>query len=82
MEGQNVSISESAQQLLSQLAEMEKISMETVLDRALENYRRQIFLKQANAAFEALRADSGAWQEELEERELWNNTLADGAEEQ
>ncbi|HZS05085.1 MAG TPA: toxin-antitoxin system protein [Blastocatellia bacterium] len=82
MEGQNVSISESAHQLLSQLAEMEKISKEAVLDRALENYRRQVFLKQANAAFEALRADSGAWQEELEERELWNNTLADGAEEQ
>ncbi len=81
MENLNVSISESAHQLLSQLAETEQISIETALDRALENYRRQVFLKQANVAFDELRAVPEAWQEELEERELWNYTLDDGAEE-
>ena len=81
MENLNVSISESAHQLLSQLAETEQISIETALDRALENYRRQVFLKQANVAFDELRAVPEAWQEELEERELWNHTLDDGAEE-
>ncbi len=79
MQAQNVVISAPAHQLLLQLAELEQISIQTVLDRALESYRRELFLKQANAAFDALKQDTEAWGEELEERELWDSTLADGA---
>jgi hypothetical protein len=51
--------------------------MSVVLDRAIELYRRQALLEQANAAYAALRASPEAWQEELGEREAWEATLAD-----
>jgi hypothetical protein len=52
-----------------------------VVDEAVEAYRRQILLEKANKAYAALRSDRGAWQTELEEREAWDATLADGAKE-
>ena len=52
--------------------------MQTVLDRALETYRRQQFLEQANIAFAALRENSAEWRVEQEERSLWETALGDG----
>ena len=52
--------------------------MQSVLERALERYRREKFLHAANADFEALRSDPKAWPEEVRERDLWEQTLADG----
>jgi hypothetical protein len=49
---------------------------------ALEEYRRRLFLEEANQAFAELRKDPTAWQEELEERRIWDRTLADGLEEE
>ena len=74
----NVRVSPRAHQLLLQLAEEEQQSMQAVLDRALERYRRERFLRAANADFEALRRDQKAWKEELRERQVWERTLADG----
>ena len=80
MQTQTVTISESARQLLCRLADMEQTSAEAVLDRALDNYQRELFWQQLNAAYAALRADPEAWAEELAERELWEQTIADGIE--
>jgi hypothetical protein len=74
----NVRISPRAHELLRQLAEEERRSMQSVLDRALEGYRRDRFLRAANADFAALQGDAKAWKEELGERELWEQTVADG----
>ena len=52
--------------------------MQAVLDEAIERYRRKRFLRAANAEFAALRNDPKAWKDELGERELWEQTLADG----
>jgi hypothetical protein len=52
-------------------------SIQDVVSKAVEAYRRQRLLEQTNAAYAALRADPEGWREELEERELWDNTLAD-----
>jgi len=38
------------------------------------------FLEEASRAFIALRNDPSAWQEELAERQLWEETLLDGDE--
>ncbi len=73
-----VRISPRAHELLHQMAEEEQQSMQSVIDRALEGYRREKFLRAANADFAALRCDPGAWNEELRERDLWEQTLADG----
>ncbi|GBF35339.1 programmed cell death antitoxin YdcD [Desulfocucumis palustris] len=52
--------------------------MQTVLDKAIENYRRKCFLEEANRAYEALRNNPEAWKAELNERAEWDVTLNDG----
>jgi hypothetical protein len=52
--------------------------MQAILDRALEYYRRERFLREANADYEALKQNPKAWKKVLEERETWEGTLADG----
>jgi predicted transcriptional regulator len=74
----NVRISSRAHELLRQLAEEEQRSMQSVLDRALEQYRGEKFLRAANADFAALKQDAKSWKQELRDRELWEQTLADG----
>lgn len=53
--------------------------MQSVLDRALERYRRERFLRAANADFTALKQDAKSWKQELRERELWEQTSSDGS---
>jgi hypothetical protein len=60
------------------MAKEEHQSMQSVIDRALEGYRREKFLRAANADFAALRCDPEAWKKDLRERDLWEQTLADG----
>ncbi|MGH9469661.1 MAG: toxin-antitoxin system protein [Terriglobia bacterium] len=76
----NVRISPHAHALLRQLAEEEQDSMQAILDKAIERYRRDKFVRGANAEFAALKSDAKAWREELKERDLWEQTLADGLE--
>ncbi len=78
MASTTVRINETAHRTLRQLSAQTGESMQTILDWALEEYRRKRFLEDANADFAALRADSVAWQEEQDERAAWDATLADG----
>ena len=55
--------------------------MQSILDKAIENYRREKFLRGANADFAALRKNSKNWKHEMAERELWAQTLGDGLDE-
>lgn len=75
-----VSISENAHKTLITLAETSGETMPAVLDRAIENYHRSLFLTRANAAFAVLRQNETLWQEEVAERQLWDQTVADGVE--
>ena len=52
--------------------------MHKVVAKAVEAYRRQRILEQANAGYGALRADPQAWREDQEERQEWDGTLAEG----
>jgi len=54
--------------------------MQTILDLAIEGYRRQRFLQEANAAYASLRSNPKAWKAELNERREWDATMADGQE--
>jgi hypothetical protein len=73
-----VRISPRAHELLRQIAAEERQSMQSVLDKALESYRREKFLRAANTDFEALKRDAKVWKEVLHEREMWERTLGDG----
>ena len=76
----NVRISSHTHALLRQLAQDAGESMQAILDRAVERYRRESFLRAANADLAALRRNPKAWKEELRERQVWEQTLADGLE--
>ncbi len=52
--------------------------MGAVLEKAIERYRREKFLEDANAAYAVLKANPRTWRDEIAERELWENTLGDG----
>ena len=73
-----VQLSEVAYRLLAELAQQTGQDTGDVLEKALEAYRRKIFLEQMNAGYAALRADPQAWAEELAERKQWDATLLDG----
>jgi hypothetical protein len=51
------------------LAETSGETFQTILEQAVENYRRSLFLMQANQAFAVLRENQALWQEELAERQ-------------
>lgn len=76
----NVRVTKQTHQQLAALAKENGLSMQTILDLAVEAYRRQSFLEALNADFAALRAKPEEWAEEMEERKLWEQTLADGLE--
>jgi len=78
MSSVNVRVSSQSYQLLKSLAQDFGQSMQSVIDEALEELRRRKILEATNAAFSALKADKKAWNEELNERGLWENTLTDG----
>jgi formate dehydrogenase maturation protein FdhE len=78
MASRMIRVSEKAHNTLKELAKSSGETLQATLDRLLEKQRREEFLRKANDAFAALRADPAAWAEELRERELWENTLADG----
>ncbi|MBC7529592.1 MAG: toxin-antitoxin system protein [Chthonomonadaceae bacterium] len=80
MESVNVRVNKQTHQRLVSLAKENGLTMQIILDKAVEAYRRQTFLEGLNADFAALRAQPEEWRAEQEERELWETTLADGLE--
>jgi hypothetical protein len=52
--------------------------MQTVLNEAIEQYRRDRFFRDLDEGYARWQADPSAWQEELEERRLWDSALTDG----
>ena len=55
-------------------------SIRSVVEDAIETYRRHHFLMQLSADFAALRANRSEWQKELNERKIWEQTLGDDIE--
>jgi predicted transcriptional regulator len=80
MASTTVRISQETREALRELAEQVGEPMHKVLAKAVEAYRRQCILEKSNVAYAALRADPKAWQEEQQERRVWDSTLADGME--
>jgi hypothetical protein len=72
-----VRISQASWQALRQIAAQAGEPMQTVLDKAIEAYRRQCFLHETNKAYAALRDNAEAWGEEIAEREAWEITDGD-----
>jgi len=72
-----VRIKRETKRALDQLANQTGQKTQDILDKAIDAYRRRVFLDQANRAYETLRQDDARWVEEIAEREAWNATSAD-----
>ena len=80
MAGTQVRVSSSTHQTLRSLSMEIGESMQTIIEQAVEQYRRRRFLEGLNQDFKTLKEETQSWQEELEERKLWDKTLLDGVE--
>lgn len=63
---------------MRELAAQERTSVQDILARAVEQYRRTRLLEDANRTWTALREDSAAWQDVMDEQSLLDGTLLDG----
>jgi predicted DNA-binding protein len=78
MSSATVRISLTARDQLRDLSVHVGRPMQTVIEEAIDLYRRRCFLEEVNAAYAALRDDPEAWSELEAERAAWDGTLADG----
>lgn len=72
-------ISESDHKALQRLARQTGKQQQEIIHEALDTYQRERLLDEINAGFERLRSRPGEWKAEMDERRLWENTVADGS---
>ena len=77
-----VRVTEATHRALRDLAAQAGEPMTVVLARAVEWYRREQLLRDANDAWAAIKADPDAWREIQDEDQLWDITLMDGLEDE
>jgi len=77
VESPNIRIAPASKATLRALAKEAGKPMQTILEEAIEQYRRSKFLDDVNAAYAALRKNPKAWKEEQAERAAWDGTLSD-----
>jgi predicted transcriptional regulator len=76
----SIRVSRETQQRLKDIARREQKSIGAVLDEVITRYEREAFQQQMQEDFHRLRQDPGAWSEYREETALWDQTAADGLE--
>ncbi len=77
MQTSTIRISVASHQLLKEVAQIENSPMQLILEKAIERYRRELILHKTNQAYAALREDKDAWNEEVWERDSWDQTIED-----
>jgi hypothetical protein len=75
---ETVRIDPSAHAALVEIARAKHIPLTEALARAVEHYRREVFLEGLASDFSALRADADSWRQEQAERKGWDTTNEDG----
>ena len=75
-----IRVSEKTRATVHDLARKVGVPMAEVVERAIEQYRRQCFVEAINAGYAELRADPEAWAAYQEELSAWDATLLDGLE--
>jgi predicted DNA-binding protein len=75
-----VRVSQKTDAILDALAKKTQRSKMEIVDKAIELYRRKLFMDEVNQAYDKLKSNPVNWQDELKERELFENTLLDDIE--
>jgi hypothetical protein len=76
-----IRVSQHTRALVHDLAQTDGVTMQEMIERAIEAYRRQRLLRETNAAYAVVRADAAAEAGLERERAEWDVTLADGLDE-
>jgi hypothetical protein len=75
-----IRVGRSSLQTVRQIARRRGESMQSVVERAIDELSRKQMIDDANAVYAALRNNSAAWGEEIEERRVFAGTLRDDLE--
>jgi predicted transcriptional regulator len=75
---QTMRVNDDTRNVVDVLAKQLGISLQTVVAQAVEAYRRQLIIEDANAAYARLRADSAAAALFDQEHALFETALGDG----
>lgn len=73
-----VRIDKRTHQLLQEIKNFSGESMQTIISKALENYKEVQFWEEVNEAYSKLRANKKDWAEEKKERKMWERANLDG----
>jgi len=65
---------------LKKIAGSENDTIQRIVEKALQEYRTKIFFCHLNESVAKYKISRNDWNEEIEERKLWENTLSDGLE--
>lgn len=77
-ESRSIRVSGRTHVVLGDLAAQLGVPMQDVVDKAVEQFRRQQLREASSRAYAALRQDPDAWAEFQAERAVWEQTLSDG----
>ena len=75
-----VRVSEEMSKWLDEMVKDTGKSKQDLVAEAIDMLYRKYFIEKGNRAYAEMKKDSKKWQEELEERALWDCTLLDGLE--
>ena len=78
MSNKMMRITEATQENLDILVKMINKSKQIIIERAVDHYVREQFLRKTNEEFAIMKANPKLWAQEMEEREEWEATLQDG----
>lgn len=70
-----IRITQETRNMLSELVQTTGMSMQAIIERAIELYRRQQMLIALNNAYAALQSDEAAWADLEAERSEWDSTI-------
>ncbi|MBI1976495.1 MAG: hypothetical protein HYS56_03190 [Candidatus Omnitrophica bacterium] len=73
-----IRINPASKEIVMGFAKSYRVSLPTMLDRVIEDYRRRRLLEQANTAYEVLKKDPKQWEAYQREMQLWDQALSDG----
>ena len=77
-----VRVSLKVRNILKDLSRETGEPMASILNEAVENYRRQLILEKANQAYKKLKENQEMWKEEVEERKMWDSMNMDDIEDE
>jgi predicted CopG family antitoxin len=78
MAATTIRIREKSHMALKEMAALTGESLQDVLDQAIEDRRRKLYLEGVNADYAALKRNSKAWADFKKETALWDVTNLDG----